>query len=127
MKRSADNDEVPSLPIAEPRQRKRPNTSKSHPPSNAMPANDPELFALIDANQERYIARLAEFVAIQGVSAEPEHRPKVRQAVEWMQAQCNKLGGATRLEELGEQTLPDGVTKIPLPVSLVSLFFHHSY
>jgi nonspecific dipeptidase len=108
--------------LAPPRSRKRPNTSKSHPPASATAANDPELFALIDSNEEKYIARLAEFVAIQGVSAEPEHRGHVRDAVLWMKQQCDQLGGATSLEELGEQTLPDGVTKLPLPPVLLVEF-----
>ena len=44
MKRAAEA--PPSLPLAPPRSRKRPNTTKSHPPTNTVPANDPELFAL---------------------------------------------------------------------------------
>ena len=124
MKRSAEP-EAPSLPLAAPRSRKRPNTSKSHPPPSAVKANDEELFNLIDLNEKKYIARLAEFVAIQGVSAEPEHRGHVRDAVEWMKNECSKLGAATRLEELGDQTLPDGVTKIPLPPVLLAEWGHN--
>ena len=118
MKRAAEP-EAPSLPLVAPRSRKRPNTTKSHPPSTAVKANDAELFALIEANESRYIARLAEFVAIQGVSAEPAKRNHVREAVMWMQNEMNQLGAATRLEELGEQTLPDG-TRLPLPPVLLA-------
>ena len=120
MKRAAEA--PPSLPLAPPRSRKRPNTTKSHPPTNTVPANDPELFALIDSNEQKYISRLAEFVAIQGVSAEPEHRGHVRDAVLWMKNECDQLGGATSLEELGLQTLPDGKTKIQLPPVLLVEF-----
>ena len=118
MKRAAEP-EAPSLPLVAPRSRKRPNTTKSHPPSTAVKANDAELFALIEANEDRYIARLAKFVAIQGVSAEPAKRNHVREAVMWMQNEMNQLGAATRLEELGEQTLPDG-TRLPLPPVLLA-------
>ena len=35
------------------------------------------VFALMHIAQDEYIARLAEFVAIPGVSADPKHRPDV--------------------------------------------------
>lgn len=82
---------------------------------------DPAFFAHIDARQDTYVERLREFVAIDSVSAEPSRRGRVRDAVEWTRAWCDKLGGVTRLEELGDQSLPDG-TVLPLPPVLLAAF-----
>lgn len=79
---------------------------------------DSEFFTYVDKNHDIYVKRLADFVAIQGVSAEPEKRALVRQSVLWMKAQMDELGAQSRLEELGNQTLPDGrVIQLP-PVCL---------
>jgi Cys-Gly metallodipeptidase DUG1 len=46
----------------------------------------------VDENQETYIKRLSEAVAIPSVSAQLKHRPDVVRMGEWMEAQMNKLG-----------------------------------
>ena len=81
--------------------------------------DDAELFAHIDSRASTYIQRLAEFVAIPSVSAEPPRRKECVRAVEWYKSWCEKLGATTKLEPLGDQTLGDG-TKIPLPPVLTA-------
>lgn len=86
-----------------------------------MALRDEEFFAFVDGRHEAYVKRLAEFVAIPGVSAEPARRPALREAVLWAKAEMEKLGGEIGLEELGSQTLTDG-TAVPLPPVLVGTF-----
>ena len=62
-------------------------------------------------------ARLAEIVAIPGVSAEPARRPEVEQTVLWVKDWCDRLGAVTRLERLGEQR-----PGLPLPPVLLASF-----
>ncbi len=126
-------DAPPSLPIVAPPKRKRPNvrrhtsapasasaSSSSSSSSNAA-ADDATFFALVDERQDAYIAKLKEFVAIKGVSAEPKHRPDVVRAVKYVKSWCEDLGGATTLKDLGNQTLADG-TVLPLPPVLLAQF-----
>lgn len=82
---------------------------------------DEIFFAHVDANRNEYVKRLAEFCAIPGVSAEPQRRDDVVEAVKWTKAWLDKLGGATQLEELGEEVLPNG-SEIPLPPALLAQF-----
>ncbi|XP_050408340.1 cytosolic non-specific dipeptidase [Patella vulgata] len=72
------------------------------------------LFKCIDKNKEKYVKLLAESVAIQSISAEPEKRGEVRRMVEWTAQRLKVIGASYELKELGDQTLPDG-TKLPLP------------
>ncbi|XP_078073260.1 cytosolic non-specific dipeptidase-like [Mustelus asterias] len=74
----------------------------------------PKLFHHIDDNQELYVKRLADWVAIQSVSAWPEKRGETRRMVEFVGKEIERLGGSVELADIGQQTLPDG-TKIPLP------------
>ncbi|XP_046377519.2 cytosolic non-specific dipeptidase-like isoform X1 [Haliotis rufescens] len=77
-----------------------------------------KLFEFIDKNQDKYVQRLKDVVAIQSVSAWPEKRGEIRKMVEWTKTELEKLGAKCELEELGDQTLPDG-SKIPLPPVLL--------
>lgn len=86
-----------------------------------MAGGDEEFHAYVEEHMDGYVERLAEFVAIPSVSAEPARRPQIREAVLWMKERLDKVGGETRLEELGEQTLPDG-TVLPLPPVLLAQF-----
>ncbi|XP_062911080.1 cytosolic non-specific dipeptidase [Mobula hypostoma] len=79
----------------------------------------PKLFKYIDDNQDLYVTRLAEWVAIQSVSALPEKRSETIRMVELVGKEIKKLGGSVELAENGQQTLPDG-TKIPLPPILLA-------
>ncbi|KAK6190458.1 hypothetical protein SNE40_002321 [Patella caerulea] len=73
-----------------------------------------KLFKHIDKNADKYVKLLAESVAIQSISAEPEKRGEVRRMVEWTAKKLKGIGASYELKELGDQTLPDG-TKLPLP------------
>uniref|UniRef100_UPI00398F5B77 cytosolic non-specific dipeptidase n=1 Tax=Pristiophorus japonicus TaxID=55135 RepID=UPI00398F5B77 len=79
----------------------------------------PKLFKYIDDNQELYVKRLAEWVAIQSVSALPEKRDETKRMVEFVAKEIERLGGSVELADIGQQTLPDG-TKIPLPPILLA-------
>lgn len=68
----------------------------------------------VDDNQEKYIKRLAEVVAIPSVSAWPEKRPEIVRVCNWVADKLRELGANVELADIGFQTLPDG-SKIPLP------------
>ncbi|XP_038627175.1 cytosolic non-specific dipeptidase-like [Tachyglossus aculeatus] len=72
------------------------------------------VFLHVDAQQDLYIQRLAEWVAIQSVSAWPEKRGEIKRMMEVAAADIKRLGGTTELVDIGKQTLPDG-SQIPLP------------
>ena len=74
----------------------------------------------LDAEQDAHIARLAKFVAT-GVSRSQSIAQVVR-AVNYVKDWCGELGGATTLVDLGDQTLPDGKTVLPLPPVLLAQF-----
>ena len=92
---------------------------KRQRPVGARRLEDVAFFDHVDAHADEYVARLAEFVAIPSVSAEPERRGDVERAVLWYQAWCDRLGATTRLERVGVQTLQDG-TALPLPPVLLA-------
>nr|XP_060467843.1 cytosolic non-specific dipeptidase-like isoform X2 [Panthera onca] len=76
------------------------------------------LFKYVDENQDRYIKKLAEWVAIQSVSAWPEKRGEIRRMLEVAAADIKQLGGSVELADIGKQKLPDG-SEIPLPPILL--------
>ncbi|XP_021097814.1 cytosolic non-specific dipeptidase isoform X2 [Heterocephalus glaber] len=76
------------------------------------------LFQYIDENQDRYIKKLAKWVAIQSVSAWPEKRGEIRRMMEVAAADIQQLGGSVELVDIGKQKLPDG-SEIPLPPILL--------
>ncbi|NXU60427.1 CNDP2 dipeptidase, partial [Horornis vulcanius] len=72
------------------------------------------LFKYIDEHQDLYVQRLAEWVAIQSVSAWPEKRGEIKRMMEVAAKEIERLGGTTKLMDIGKQKLPDG-SEIPLP------------
>lgn len=76
------------------------------------------VFQYIDENQDRYVKKLAEWVAIQSVSAWPEKRGEIRRMMEVAAADVQRLGGSVELVDIGKQKLPDG-SEIPLPPILL--------
>ncbi|KAH0500520.1 Cytosolic non-specific dipeptidase [Microtus ochrogaster] len=76
------------------------------------------IFQYIDNNQDRYVKKLAEWVAIQSVSAWPEKRGEIRRMMEVAAADIQTLGGSVELVDIGKQKLPDG-SEIPLPPILL--------
>jgi len=73
-----------------------------------------QLFRFIDDHAEEYIERLKNAVAIQSVSAWPEKRGEIVEQVQQIKKFIEELGGSTTLNDIGQETLPDG-SKIPLP------------
>ncbi|KAG8504379.1 Cytosolic non-specific dipeptidase, partial [Galemys pyrenaicus] len=63
--------------------------------------------------------KLAEWVAIQSVSAWPEKRGEIRRMMEVAAGDIQKLGGSVELVDIGKQKLPDG-SEIPLPPILLA-------
>ncbi|VTJ92009.1 Hypothetical predicted protein, partial [Marmota monax] len=61
------------------------------------------LFQYIDENQDRYIKKLANWVAIQSVSAWPEKRGEIRRMMEAAAADIQQLGGSVELVDIGKQ------------------------
>lgn len=80
------------------------------------------IFKYVDEHQDVYIKRLADSVAIQSVSAWPEHRPECRRMVETTAKQMKEeLGCEVELRELGYETLPNGKKILLPPVLLATL------
>lgn len=50
------------------------------------------VYEFIDKNQNDYVKRLAEVVAIPSVSGDVEHRPEVVKMGLWLEAELKKLG-----------------------------------
>ncbi|XP_063307695.1 cytosolic non-specific dipeptidase [Pelobates fuscus] len=72
------------------------------------------LFDYIEKSQDLYVKRLAEWVAIQSVSAWPEKRSEIKKMMEVAAKEIERLGGEAELVDIGKQKLPDG-SEIPLP------------
>ncbi|KAF4693143.1 Metallopeptidase M20, variant 2 [Perkinsus olseni] len=89
----------------------------------ADPAKDlyKAMYEWIDLNQNVFVSRLAEAVAIPSVSGDPTLRPRVLQTVAWATKWCESLGGVTEPVDLGLQTLPDG-SRIVRPPALFATF-----
>ncbi|XP_021416076.2 cytosolic non-specific dipeptidase isoform X1 [Oncorhynchus mykiss] len=72
------------------------------------------LFKYVDEHQELYIERLAQWVAVQSVSAWPEKRGEIKKMMEMAAKDIEKLGGTVEMVDIGKQKLPSG-EEIPLP------------
>lgn len=80
------------------------------------------VFAHLEEHQDEYVARLAECVAIAGVSCEAARRPEVVRTMEWAKAWCDRLHAtSTELVDIGMQTMPDG-SSLGLPPVLLAQF-----
>uniref|UniRef100_UPI00358F2221 cytosolic non-specific dipeptidase n=1 Tax=Myxine glutinosa TaxID=7769 RepID=UPI00358F2221 len=77
-----------------------------------------QIFRYIDDHQDRYVQRLAEWVAIESVSAEPGKRSEVVRMVKFVGSEIERLGGRVEYVDIGMQKLPDG-SEIPLPPVLL--------
>lgn len=76
------------------------------------------IFEYIDNHQDVYIKRLADAVAIRSVSCWPETRPEVVKMVETVAKEVERLGGTTRLADVGMEKLEDG-SELKLPPVLL--------
>ncbi|KAM9385058.1 cytosolic non-specific dipeptidase isoform 1-T2 [Pholidichthys leucotaenia] len=72
------------------------------------------LFKYVDENQDLYVKRLGEWVAVQSVSAWPEKRGEIKKMMEMAAKDIERLGGTVELVDIGKQKLPSG-EEIPLP------------
>jgi len=77
-------------------------------------ANLSSFYDFVDQHQNHYVQKLAEVVAIDGVSAEPLRRPKVFQMGQWLYQNLKDLGAEVDLVDLGLQKLDNDQT-LPLP------------
>lgn len=77
-------------------------------------AHLPALFKYVDEQQDLYVKRLADWVAVQSVSAWPEKRGEIKKMMEMAAKDIEKLGGTVELVDIGKQKLPSG-EEIPLP------------
>ncbi|KAK3511792.1 hypothetical protein QTP70_023190 [Hemibagrus guttatus] len=74
----------------------------------------PALFKYVDEHQDEYVKRLADWVAVQSVSAWPEKRGEIKKMMEMAAKDIERLGGTAELVDIGKQKLPGG-DEIPLP------------
>uniref|UniRef100_A0AAY4EKA5 Cytosolic non-specific dipeptidase n=1 Tax=Denticeps clupeoides TaxID=299321 RepID=A0AAY4EKA5_9TELE len=74
----------------------------------------PELFKYVDEHQDLYVERLAQWVAVQSVSAWPEKRGETKKMIEMAAKDIERLGGTVELVDIGMQKLHSG-EEIPLP------------
>ncbi|XP_053719050.1 cytosolic non-specific dipeptidase [Synchiropus splendidus] len=77
-------------------------------------AHLPALFKYVDDNQDLYVKRLADWVAVQSVSAWPEKRGEIKTMMEMAAKDIERLGGSVEMVDIGTQKLPSG-EEIPLP------------
>jgi acetylornithine deacetylase/succinyl-diaminopimelate desuccinylase-like protein len=50
------------------------------------------LLSYLEANRERYLSELKEFIAIPSVSSQPVHAPDMRRCAEWVAGQMRAIG-----------------------------------
>ncbi|CAG0913409.1 unnamed protein product [Notodromas monacha] len=79
-----------------------------------------KIFSYIDEHEKKFIDNLSKAVAIPSVSASPECRPKVKEMVEWAGRELESFGAKVEIIDLGNQTLPSGLT-LPLPPVLLGI------
>ncbi|XP_030645064.1 cytosolic non-specific dipeptidase-like isoform X2 [Chanos chanos] len=63
----------------------------------------PKLFKYVDDHQDQYVERLAQWVAIQSVSAWPEKRGEIKKMIEMAAKDIEKLGGTVEMVDIGKQ------------------------
>ncbi|CAL1709499.1 unnamed protein product [Somion occarium] len=67
----------------------------------------------IDKNQDKFIDRLAEAVAIPSISGDASRREDVKKMASWLEAQLNKYGVKTQQVPLGQQHLEGKTLDLP--------------
>jgi nonspecific dipeptidase len=72
------------------------------------------IVAHLKANEDLYVQRLSEWVAIKSVSASVALRPEVIRMVYHAEQEMKKLGASTQLKDLGTHVIGDNET-VPLP------------
>jgi len=82
--------------------------------SSAKMAHLPALFKYVDEHQDLYVKRLAEWVAVQSVSAWPEKRGEIVKMMEMAAKDIKRLGGSVEMVDIGTHKHPSG-EELPLP------------
>lgn len=77
------------------------------------------LYDFIDKNQDHYVARLAETIAIPSVSGTVEHRPEVVRMGKWLETELLRLGATVEMKNVGKQMLEGQQIDLP-PVVLAT-------
>jgi Cys-Gly metallodipeptidase DUG1 len=77
------------------------------------------VFAYIDENQDLFIQRLKEVVAIKSVSAQAEFRGEVVRMGKWLETELLALGATVEMRNIGSQKLEGKLIDLP-PVVLAS-------
>ncbi|KAI5475153.1 hypothetical protein MNV49_001869 [Pseudohyphozyma bogoriensis] len=85
-----------------------------------VPMTSTPYIKYIEENEQKWIDRLAEAVAIPSVSGDPKLRPEVHRMGKWLQDQLTSLGVSVKSVPLGPQDI-DGVTVELPPVLLGEL------
>ncbi|KAJ9127814.1 hypothetical protein QFC24_000097 [Naganishia onofrii] len=78
-----------------------------------MTAANPQFLKFIDDNQDAFIKRLGEAVAIPSVSGDPVHRPDVHRMAEWLSDKLQSLGVKVESRPLGKQMLEGQELDLP--------------
>nr|KAJ3422862.1 hypothetical protein HK105_005946 [Polyrhizophydium stewartii] len=76
-------------------------------------------YEYIDKNQDHYVRRLGEAVAIPSVSGTVQHRPEVVRMGHWLEAELKRLGASVELRHPGKQELEGQVIDLP-PIVLAT-------
>ncbi|GHJ85713.1 hypothetical protein NliqN6_2115 [Naganishia liquefaciens] len=78
-----------------------------------MSAANPQFLKFIDENQDAFIQRLAEAVAIPSVSGDPAYRPDVHRMGDWLASKLESLGVKVEKRPLGKQILEGQELDLP--------------
>ncbi|KAJ7338626.1 hypothetical protein JRQ81_012528 [Phrynocephalus forsythii] len=89
--------------------------------SSPLSLEEEQLFQYIDDHQEEFVQNLAEWVAVESDSIQPQLREEITQMVKIAAARLQDLGAKVTLTDIGIQQLPDGqIISLP-PVILAKL------
>ncbi|MEX0749982.1 MAG: peptidase M20, partial [Dehalococcoidia bacterium] len=53
--------------------------------------------AYLDSEADRFVAELQEFLRIPSISAQPDHKPDMQAAADWVRTQCEQAGLAAEI------------------------------
>src|SRR5438874_1225908 len=66
--------------------------SAFHPSHGDMMSNSDKAIAFAQANHDRYLSELNEFLRIPSISTLPEHKGDMLRAAQWLSAQMSGIG-----------------------------------
>ncbi|XP_020657470.3 beta-Ala-His dipeptidase isoform X1 [Pogona vitticeps] len=89
--------------------------------SGSLSLEEKRLFQYIDEHQDEFVQNLAEWVAVESDSIQPQLRGEVTRMMKIAAARLQDLGAKTTLVDIGVQQLPDGQNISLPPVILAKL------